>query len=284
LGDGPRDGTDGAKVVGAPDINSRRAFSSFMMSFADIIRVFGVIWWGRFTRKQLVHPYKSPSLETMPTSRFIDSSTLEQVENELSVAVKSAASGSTSENDPIMHAVYQALSHTPGVSNTGLDTLHRLSATQLEAKWWLCACYLEKEEYFKCRVNLVALVLDNPAYERGAALLEVYKARVWARSRETLVSIGRVCLGCVFVVVLARALLVRGGGRGGGSRKPIAEAVNAVGAHVSAAIQASGGPPPPPSATMSSSDKIISGVMEITESAGTSARKALGGALKSLGL
>lgn len=225
-----------------------------------------------------------------PPSKFTDPGSLEEVENELSVAVKSAGSGNTSESDPIMHAVYQALSPTPGVSTTGFTTLHSLSVSQLEAKWWLCACFLEKGEYLKCRVTLTALVLEHPTYERGAALLEVYKGRVWARSRETLVTFGRVCAGCFFLYILGRALLVRDGGRGagrGGRAAQLMEAVAQVGGAVSAAaaMQASGALPAPNSAgAMSSSDKIITGVMEITESAGSSAKKALGGVFKSFGL
>jgi len=224
----------------------------------------------------------------MPPSKFADACSLDEVENELSVALKSAASGNTSESDPVMHAVYQALSPTPAVSATGFDTLHSLSVSQLEAKWWLCACFLEKGEYMKCRVTLTALVLEHPTYERGAALLEVYKGRVWARSRETLVTVGRVCAGCLFVYILGRALLVRDGGRGagrGGRASQLVDAVAQVGAKVgAAAMQASGALPAPTSAAMSSSDKIITGVMEITESAGSSAKKALGGVLKSIGL
>jgi len=131
------------------------------------------------------------------TVKYSDPSMMADIEAELSEARSSAASGTSNAVDPLRKSIICALSPDALISRDGFSDLKAMAALQnIEAQWWLSACYLERGDFWHCRQGLEALVLREPEWERGACLLEVYKTRVLKKAGDALKILGRifVCL------------------------------------------------------------------------------------------
>jgi hypothetical protein len=173
------------------------------------------------------------------------------------------ASGTDSEKDARFAyakvGIYSTDRQTAQQALEELVALNGMGYKPSESAFWAAVGHMETGAFAAARSQLASLVRTDPANERAAALLEIYKSRVRSDGKRGLLLIG----GAVLLVAGALAFWFyrgRSSGSGSGSGSGAAASAAAPGAHLQAAPwRAAGGSSGSSSSSSGSSSRGGSG-------------------------
>lgn len=123
-------------------------------------------------------------------------------------ASKASASGTDAERDTnFAYAKLAIFCSDRRTAASGVSELSALSGSGYkpsESAFWLAVGQMETGSFAAARSTLASLVRADPANERAAALLEIFKQRVWREGKRGLLLVGG---GALLAVALAVGLI-----------------------------------------------------------------------------